>query len=259
MIRLVVTDIDDTLVCRERRVITKRGQAAMHALIDAGVVVGPATGRDIYRVGYSFRFDHALYSTAVVANGMKVYYQGEKVLERELPLEGLAKVAKLCTTDERAGLLLFGAVVIIYTSLGGFKAVVITDTIQGFIMACGTFLLLFFVMITISACVGQLACEVGSDGVIRTACCTGDNLNAGCIEGRLGTFAEAAADQDIHVLAAEQLCKVFVADTVRADHIARCHLSILCFIIFKGFCTAEVLKNLAVLIRYCYLHNSNLR
>lgn len=107
MIKLVVTDIDDTLVCRERRVITKRGQAAMHALMDAGIVVGPATGRDIYRVGYSFRFDHALYSTAVVANGMKVYYEGEKVLERELPEEGLTKVAKLCMTDKRAGLLLF--------------------------------------------------------------------------------------------------------------------------------------------------------
>jgi sodium/pantothenate symporter len=43
-------------------------------------------------------------------------------------------------------LILFSAVVIIYTSIGGFKAVVITDTIQGFIMACGTFLLLFFVI-----------------------------------------------------------------------------------------------------------------
>ena len=45
-----------------------------------------------------------------------------------------------------AGLLLFGAVVIIYTSVGGFKAVVTTDTIQGIIMTCGTFLLLFFVI-----------------------------------------------------------------------------------------------------------------
>ena len=43
-------------------------------------------------------------------------------------------------------LVLFSAIVIIYTSIGGFKAVVITDTIQGFIMACGTFLLLFFVI-----------------------------------------------------------------------------------------------------------------
>ena len=45
-----------------------------------------------------------------------------------------------------AGLLMFGAVVIIYTSVGGFKAVVTTDTIQGIVMTCGTFLLLFFVI-----------------------------------------------------------------------------------------------------------------
>ncbi len=45
-----------------------------------------------------------------------------------------------------AGLLLFGAVVIIYTSVGGFKAVVTTDTIQGIVMTCGTFLLIFFVI-----------------------------------------------------------------------------------------------------------------
>ena len=45
-----------------------------------------------------------------------------------------------------ASLVLFSAVVIIYTSFGGFKAVVITDTIQGFVMACGTFLLLFYVL-----------------------------------------------------------------------------------------------------------------
>lgn len=45
-----------------------------------------------------------------------------------------------------AGLLLFGAVVIGYTAFGGFKAVVITDTIQGIIMTCGTFLMMFFVI-----------------------------------------------------------------------------------------------------------------
>lgn len=45
-----------------------------------------------------------------------------------------------------AGLLLFGTIVILYTSIGGFKAVVITDTLQGIIMTIGTFLLLFFVI-----------------------------------------------------------------------------------------------------------------
>lgn len=45
-----------------------------------------------------------------------------------------------------AGLLLFGIIVILYTSIGGFKAVVMTDTLQGIIMTIGTFLLLFFVL-----------------------------------------------------------------------------------------------------------------
>ncbi len=45
-----------------------------------------------------------------------------------------------------AGLALFGLIVILYTSIGGFKAVVMTDTLQGIIMTFGTFLLLFFVL-----------------------------------------------------------------------------------------------------------------
>lgn len=45
-----------------------------------------------------------------------------------------------------ASLALFGLVVVLYTSIGGFKAVVITDTLQGIIMTVGTFLLLFFVI-----------------------------------------------------------------------------------------------------------------
>lgn len=45
-----------------------------------------------------------------------------------------------------AGIILFGAVVILYTSVGGFKAVVTTDTIQGIIMSIGTFMLIFFIL-----------------------------------------------------------------------------------------------------------------
>ena len=40
------------------------------------------------------------------------------------------------------GLILFGAVVIIYTTVGGFKAVTTTDTIQGIIMVIGGFIIL---------------------------------------------------------------------------------------------------------------------
>ncbi|MBQ2270624.1 MAG: sodium/pantothenate symporter [Firmicutes bacterium] len=46
----------------------------------------------------------------------------------------------------QVGLAMFAVIVIVYTSVGGFKAVVMTDTFQGIIMAFGTFLLLFFVL-----------------------------------------------------------------------------------------------------------------
>ncbi|MGI6721844.1 MAG: sodium/pantothenate symporter [Anaerovoracaceae bacterium] len=46
----------------------------------------------------------------------------------------------------KPGLILFALVVIVYTSLGGFKAVAINDTIQGFIMVVGCFLILYTVI-----------------------------------------------------------------------------------------------------------------
>ncbi|MFV0517030.1 MAG: sodium/pantothenate symporter [Aminipila sp.] len=44
------------------------------------------------------------------------------------------------------GLILFGAIVIIYTTIGGFKAVTTTDTIQGIIMVLGGFIILFTIV-----------------------------------------------------------------------------------------------------------------
>jgi len=42
------------------------------------------------------------------------------------------------------GLLLFGLVVIVYCTFGGFKGVVTTDTIQGFVMTIGTILIVIY-------------------------------------------------------------------------------------------------------------------
>lgn len=44
------------------------------------------------------------------------------------------------------GLALFGIVVILYTAFGGFRAVVITDTIQGIIMVLGGFIMIFTII-----------------------------------------------------------------------------------------------------------------
>ena len=50
-----------------------------------------------------------------------------------------------------AALAIFAIVVIIYTSFGGFTAVVITDTIQGVVMLIGTFLFIFYVLSNIES------------------------------------------------------------------------------------------------------------
>ena len=55
---------------------------------------------------------------------------------------GATLVSVITGLDYSVGLLIFAAVVIVYTSFGGFTAVVITDTIQGLIMCLGTAILL---------------------------------------------------------------------------------------------------------------------
>ena len=59
---------------------------------------------------------------------------------------GATLISSITGLDHKTALLIFGAVVIVYTAFGGFSAVAITDTIQGIIMCIGTFLFLFFVL-----------------------------------------------------------------------------------------------------------------
>ena len=59
---------------------------------------------------------------------------------------GATLISSITGLDYKMAMLIFGAVVIVYTSIGGFTAVAITDAIQGLIMCLGTFLFLFFVL-----------------------------------------------------------------------------------------------------------------
>ena len=61
---------------------------------------------------------------------------------------GATLVASITGMNHVTSLLIFGTVVILYTAVGGFSAVVITDTIQGIVMCIGTFLFIFFVLKT---------------------------------------------------------------------------------------------------------------
>ena len=59
---------------------------------------------------------------------------------------GATLIASITGLNHVTSLIIFGAVVIIYTAFGGFSAVAITDTIQGIVMCIGTFLFIFFVL-----------------------------------------------------------------------------------------------------------------
>ncbi len=79
-------------------------------------------------------------------------------------------------------LVIFSAVVIVYTSFGGFSAVVITDTIQGIIMVVGTFLFMFFVLRAAGGLSGVDA------GLANNLPGVYDNLTAKYVPGSLLSF-----------------------------------------------------------------------
>lgn len=79
MIRLVLCDIDNTLVPLGEPAATEHAIAAVHALLDAGVAFGPATGRDLDGLERFFRGDGACYATGLVSNGKLIYLDGRLV------------------------------------------------------------------------------------------------------------------------------------------------------------------------------------
>ncbi len=59
---------------------------------------------------------------------------------------GATLIQSITGLDYKVSLAIFALVVVAYTAIGGFSAVVITDTVQGIIMCIGTFLFIFFIL-----------------------------------------------------------------------------------------------------------------
>lgn len=106
-VKLILTDIDGTILPRGEKVVSPRTRAAFHAALDAGIVVGPASGRGRAWLPGFFAGDGACCATALATNGMQVYLNGEKVLERSLGRDALERVREVVAGTPRAGLLVF--------------------------------------------------------------------------------------------------------------------------------------------------------
>ena len=101
MIKLVLSDMDNTLIPFGRERVSQRTIDAIHACQEQGVDFGPATGRDRAELASFFGGDRSCYNTAVAANGQKVYYLRSLVFERSLGETDLRRAERIVAA--RAG------------------------------------------------------------------------------------------------------------------------------------------------------------
>lgn len=95
MIKLALTDMDNTLVPLGKPHVSLRTLVAIHAAQAAGVEFGLATGRDVVELLPFFLGDSHYYRTGVLSNGKKVYVRGECVRLHLLDRDAIVEVARI--------------------------------------------------------------------------------------------------------------------------------------------------------------------
>lgn len=105
--RLILTDIDRTILPYGMRSVPRRTREAMRGAISRGCAVGPCTGRALAWASILFDGDDGCVSTCIATNGLQVYHAGEKVLEKTIPAECVRRMAALVSELPHAGLVYF--------------------------------------------------------------------------------------------------------------------------------------------------------
>lgn len=91
-IKLVLSDIDGTLLPFGFKRISRRSIDAIHALQARGVHFGPSTGRELEDLIKFFWDDARCVDTGISANGKMVHVDGELIYRRPLPHEVLVRL-----------------------------------------------------------------------------------------------------------------------------------------------------------------------
>lgn len=84
MIKLVLTDIDGTILPAGARAIDARTMLAIRNLLATGIAFGPSSGRERDAIFQPFWGAPELTATGIFANGKVVYAHGERVLYEPL-------------------------------------------------------------------------------------------------------------------------------------------------------------------------------
>lgn len=79
MIKLVLSDMDNTLVPFGARHASPRTVEAIHEVMDAGVRFGPDTGRDYVELMRFFKMDESCFMTGIFSNGKRIRVDGTYV------------------------------------------------------------------------------------------------------------------------------------------------------------------------------------
>ena len=94
MVKLVLTDMDNTLVAYEIPA-SERAIEGIHKLLDKGVLFGPASGRDYDSVVISFRGDTDCVKTALFSNGKRIFVDGTLMNQTGVDRDSMVTMAKM--------------------------------------------------------------------------------------------------------------------------------------------------------------------
>ena len=94
MIKLVLSDMDGTLLPFGARTVSDRTRTAIRAAQEAGIHFGPASGRDRASLLASFAGDETCVRTGIMGNGKQVFLDGELILHKEFDAAAIGALAE---------------------------------------------------------------------------------------------------------------------------------------------------------------------
>lgn len=107
VIKLVLTDLDDTLICHGLPRATDHAIAGVRAMREAGLHFGPVSGRIPNDMAWMFDHHEECYATGAFCNGQMVYVEGELVHAEPVAGESLNRLAAFLAETDRGILTMF--------------------------------------------------------------------------------------------------------------------------------------------------------
>ena len=118
-------------------------------------------------------------------------------------------------------------------------------------------MLLSMMVVMIAFCVRVIGKGSGNAGSHRIVCIpadTAEQLDACLGKGRLGTAADAAADEGIHTQLGKQSCQRTVTASVGVNDLRLYNGAVLDVVHLELFGVTEVLEDFSVFVSYCNFH-----